>query len=150
MPLSRLDGTYKYCIILLPMPFLRKIPAIINHRFLFFDLHLLFKILWLLTICFLHMSREIYVILEQNYIHLTPRPQPSKLNYGTHVYFLSVTLNFVLTDSATAAVPRPAIEFRYYQPFSVFSRTNLSFTCNWTIRTWDTRLFDLLQILALL
>ena len=109
--------------------FLRKIPAFIN---LFFDLLLLFTILWLLTICFLHMSREIYVIVEQNYIHLTP-PHTSRLNCRKHVYFHSVTLNFLLTNSASAAVPLPAIEFRYYQPFSIFSWTNLWFTCNRTI-----------------
>ena len=129
VPLIKLDVTSKYCITPLPMLFMRKEPAIINPPLLSNSCS---SKSWLLTICFLHMSREIYVIVEQNYIRLTP-PHPSKLNCRKHVYFHSVTLNFLLTNSASAAVPLPAIEFGYYQPFSIFSRTNLSFNCNRTI-----------------
>ena len=82
------------------------------------------------------MSREIYVIVEQNYIHPTPKNTLRNSLSETMSIFLSVTLKiFALADSASAAVPHPEIESKYLQPFPMFSRTNLSFTFNRTIRT---------------
>ena len=125
MPLIKLDDTYKYCIPLLPMPFFEKnTRAIIC---LFFDLLLLFTLLWL---------------LEQNYIHLTPIRTLRNSIAGTMSVFSFYNIQFLLTNSASAAVPLPAIEFRYYEPFSISSSTNLSFTCNWTILLSNDQTFS--------